>query len=221
MTNYRSTEESLVLSPRMEKVHANILTRLKNRNDREGTGTAEVGADGKNPFLDVFMENPDAPYVICLAKEAGISTCVETSGYADPAKFREAAAYVDTFLFDYKATGEDMHRMLCGVGQERILGNLAALDELGGTAVLRCPIIPEVNDNAEYFAYVAELANSLEHLLEVHLQPYHATGLSKARDIGVSDVFTAENYDASAFKERIRNELLPIITKSVSQKVVL
>lgn len=67
MTNYRSTEESLILSPRMESVHSDVLTRLKPRNIREGTGTAECGADGKNPFLDVFMENPKAPYVINLA----------------------------------------------------------------------------------------------------------------------------------------------------------
>ena len=68
MTNYRSTEESLVLSPRMEKVHADILPRLRDRFSRENTDTAEMGPDGKNPFLDVFVENPDAPYVICLAK---------------------------------------------------------------------------------------------------------------------------------------------------------
>lgn len=68
MNDYRSTAETLVLSDRMESVHADVLARLKPRNARESTSTAECTPDGRNPFLDVFMENPDAPYVVKLAK---------------------------------------------------------------------------------------------------------------------------------------------------------
>lgn len=65
--NYRSYTEKLIPSERMERVHADVQIRLKNRDDREGTNTAEMGTDGKNPFLDVFMERPNDSYVICLA----------------------------------------------------------------------------------------------------------------------------------------------------------
>lgn len=67
MEHVRSSEEKIVFSPRMEKVRDQVLSRLKPRDTREDTFTAETEADGKNPFLDVFEEMPDAPYVICLA----------------------------------------------------------------------------------------------------------------------------------------------------------
>lgn len=139
-----------------------------------------------------FMQADFAIALFRLAKEAGISTCVETSGYADPAKFREAAAYVDTFLFDYKATGEDMHRMLCGVGQERILGNLAALDELGGTVVLRCPIIPGLNDIPSHFDGIARVAREHACVREVQLEPYHRLGISKAKQLGTAAAYEGQ-----------------------------
>ena len=67
MKDYTCVSEKLVLSARMEKVHANILPRLQKRDDREDTRCSEVDTGGNNPFLDVFMENRDAPYVINLA----------------------------------------------------------------------------------------------------------------------------------------------------------
>ena len=67
MLDYTSTTEQLVLSERMERVYKDILPRLHNWEAREGTKCSELSPDGKNPFLDVFMENPDTPYVINLA----------------------------------------------------------------------------------------------------------------------------------------------------------
>ena len=63
----RDCEEKLVLTHRMEKVHENILPRLRKRDLREDTYINEVDTEGKNPFLDVFLEMKDEPYVIKLA----------------------------------------------------------------------------------------------------------------------------------------------------------
>ncbi len=67
MNNYRSTEEKLVFSPRMERVYKDVLTRLKGNRDREGTETSPVEPEGRDPFVDVFEEMPDAPLVIAQA----------------------------------------------------------------------------------------------------------------------------------------------------------
>ncbi|MBQ7500974.1 MAG: hypothetical protein IJT91_08775 [Clostridia bacterium] len=67
MHNYFSTTEHLEFTPRIEKAYKEILPRLRNNREREGTITSPASAEGKNPFIDVFMENPDAPYVINLA----------------------------------------------------------------------------------------------------------------------------------------------------------
>ena len=56
MKDYTSITEKLVLSPRMEKVHEAILPRLQKWENRENTRCCELDTDGKNPFLDEFMD---------------------------------------------------------------------------------------------------------------------------------------------------------------------
>jgi len=67
MRDYRSTEERLAFTDRMQLVKNDIHTRLKCRNDREGTQIEPVSTHGLNPFADEFEEHTDAPYVINLA----------------------------------------------------------------------------------------------------------------------------------------------------------
>ncbi len=73
MMDYRSTNEKLVFSLRMVKVKENILTRLKPYEIREGTKTSPAKAEGKNPFVDVFRNNPHVPYIINLANAITLS----------------------------------------------------------------------------------------------------------------------------------------------------
>ncbi len=67
MTAYRSTSEPLLFTPRMARVHAQVLTRLRPRDPREGTWTSPASPEGKNPFADEFREHPERPYLINLA----------------------------------------------------------------------------------------------------------------------------------------------------------
>lgn len=131
------------------------------------------------------------------AKDAGISTCIETSGYADPAKLAEAAKYVDLFLYDYKATGDEMHLRLCGVNQRKILDNLALLDSLNARVILRCPIIPGANDIPEHIGGIADTAAAYACITEVQLEPYHRLGVSKAEKLWQTEIFDTETPDKS------------------------
>lgn len=118
------------------------------------------------------------------AKEQGLYTCVETCGQAKSEIVEEAAKYTDDFYFDYKATGEAMHKKLCGVTQTVILSNLAKLDSLGGKVTLRCPIVPGKNELREHIIGIAETAGKYSCIKEVHLEPYHRLGVSKSEKLG-------------------------------------
>ena len=118
------------------------------------------------------------------AKEQGITTCIETCGQAKSEIIREAAKYTDDFYFDYKATGDEMHKKLCGLPQTIILENLAILDELGARVTLRCPIVPGENDVPGHIAGIAEIAGKYPCITEVHLEPYHRLGVSKSEKLG-------------------------------------
>ncbi|MBQ4563916.1 MAG: glycyl-radical enzyme activating protein, partial [Lachnospiraceae bacterium] len=126
------------------------------------------------------------------AKKEGIHTCVETSGFASEKVIGEIASYTDCFLFDYKATGEDAYREFCGVSQAPILRNLAYLDRLGAEAILRCPIIPGLNDTDMHFEGIADIALRFACIKEIHLMAYHRLGISKAEQLGVAVKYEGE-----------------------------
>ena len=122
---------------------------------------------------------------------------MESCGYTSPDKLRAVAPYVDLFLYDYKETDSARHKEYTGVPNERIIENLRMLDGMGCKSVLRCPIIPTLNDRDDHFAGIAALANSLSNVTEINIEPYHPLGSGKAamlgRDYALSDLtFPAE-----------------------------
>ena len=117
-------------------------------------------------------------------KEKGLQICMETCGFADSEKYKAVAPYVDIFLWDYKLTSPELHKKYTGVDNELILKNLFMLDEMGAKTVLRCPIIPTVNDTEEHFEGIANTANRLKNVLEVNVEPYHPLGKGKSEQLG-------------------------------------
>ncbi len=120
------------------------------------------------------------------AKEKGLHTCIETSGFADWADVEALIPYVDLFLWDVKETDAALHKQYTGVDNARILENLHRLDAAGAKMVLRCPVIPGCNDRAGHFAAIAALANSLQNVQRIDVEPYHPLGSSKSAAIGES-----------------------------------
>ena len=118
------------------------------------------------------------------ARQRGLHTAMETCGYAPAEHYRQVAPYVDLFLFDYKVTDPEQHRQYTGVTIERILENLRLLDSLGAKTVLRCPIIPGINDTVDHFAGIARTAESLVNIQGVDIEPYHPLGQSKSNLLG-------------------------------------
>jgi len=144
------------------------------------------------------------------AKEQGLHTCMETCGFASAEHYRAVAPYVDIFLFDYKETEPARHKEYTGVDNELILRNLHMLDDMGCNIVLRCPIIPTLNDRSEHFAGIAQTANSLRHVLEINVEPYHPLGSSKAerldQDYPLKELTFPEETTVSAWMQTIAEQ---------------
>jgi pyruvate formate lyase activating enzyme len=115
-----------------------------------------------------------------LAKEKGLHTCMETCGYAREEDYRKVAPLVDIFLFDYKETTEEKHKEYTRVSNKLILSNLRMLDDMGCTIILRCPIIPTLNDRPDHFDGIAKIADELKNIQEINIEPYHPLGKGKA-----------------------------------------
>lgn len=119
-----------------------------------------------------------------LAKEQGISVCVETSGAVPFSVFERILPAVDLFLFDIKETNPSNHLHYTQVKNDLPLSNIQKLDSLGVSVIMRCPIVPGVNDRQDHFEALAKLYTSLAHAREIQLMPYHRLGQGKTTRFG-------------------------------------
>jgi len=123
--------------------------------------------------------------LLFTAKNAGIHTTVDTSGYASRDHFAEILPATDLFLYDYKVTDPAMHKDLTGVSNELILGNLEYLYHKGAKIILRCPLIQTVNDGQKHLRAIANLREKYPKLEGIEIMPFHNMGRKKAREIGL------------------------------------
>lgn len=122
--------------------------------------------------------------LLSVAKQNGIHTCVETCGFAKTEDILKIAGLTDIFLYDWKITDEKLHEGYTGVKNGLILENLRQIDAVGAKTILRCPIVPGVNDTDEHFQGIADIANALKGILAIEIEPYHPLGSNKYRKLG-------------------------------------
>ena len=115
----------------------------------------------------------------------GLHTCVDTCGYCDWSLLEQMLPLVDLWLFDFKESDPARHRDCTGVPNERILENLRRLCASGVRLVLRCPIIPGLNDRDDHFEAIRRLAAELD-IPQVVLLPYHGFGDGKVERFGLT-----------------------------------
>ena len=139
------------------------------------------------------------------AKDAGLHTAVETSGFAPWERINELLPLVDLWLWDVKAVPEK-HEKLTGVPAQPILENLKKLDQSGASIMLRCPLVPGINDEDVALNHIADLANTLKNVQRIDLEPYHPMGEGKSRNLGRQDVFHAQ-FASDADKKRWCEEI--------------
>jgi len=113
---------------------------------------------------------------------------------------------VDLFLVDYKLTDEKKHREYTGIDREPVVKNIGLLHDSGAKMLLRCPIIPGVNDDDGHFAGIAEMTKRCPDSLGAELLAYHNLGVSKADRIGVEyEQFETPGSGAlESWKEKVR-----------------
>lgn len=124
--------------------------------------------------------------LLSLAKAAGIHTCIETSGFAPVHRWRRIKENTDLILFDFKESDPGNHLLYTGVRLNIILNSLFELERLGAPVILRCPLIPGMNDRTDHLHAIAALAGKLRNITEINIMPYHPMGKSKSHRIGKS-----------------------------------
>jgi glycyl-radical enzyme activating protein len=119
------------------------------------------------------------------AKALNINTCIETSAFAGKDIFERLLSLVDYFYIDYKMTGDHRHKEHTGISSFRVFENIELLNRFKANVVLRCIIIPGINDYNEHFKAIALLSQKYESISQVHILPFHRYGEQKYKQIGL------------------------------------
>ncbi len=169
-----------------EEVIADIL-KDKPFYDNSGGGMTVSGGEPLMQFEFVRR-------LLKQAKKHGVHNCLDTCGFAPVEHYLELLPAVDLFLYDLKETDPARHEEYTGVPLQPILDNLLALDNTGAAIILRCPVIPGLNDREEHFRAIAAIAGKLNYVREINLMPYHPLGESKLKRLGKSSCLNGQSF---------------------------
>jgi pyruvate formate lyase activating enzyme len=144
--------------------------------------------------LTISGGEPTAQWDFCrdllqAASAEGIHTCLDTCGHGPEERFAALAPLVGLFLWDIKATdtaaAPRLHEALTGVPAAPILRNFRRLYADGAAILLRCPLVPGVNDTPAHLEAIARFACDYPRLAGVEVLPWHPAGLGKFDRLGI------------------------------------
>ena len=120
-----------------------------------------------------------------VARDEGVHTSLDTSGYAPWRVLEEVLKFTDLVLYDLKQMNSGVHRALTGVPNELIVENLRRLDGHGIPLWIRIPLIPGRNDGDANFHAMGELLSGLANVERVEILGYHRLAESKYERAGM------------------------------------
>ena len=113
-------------------------------------------------------------------RQAGIHTCIETSGCAPESALKEVLPYTDYILYDLKHMNSEKHRRYTGQPNDLILSNAKTTVASGVEVLFRMPLVPGINDDPQNIKETAEFLHGLgDNALRIELMPYHRLGKGK------------------------------------------
>jgi len=118
----------------------------------------------------------------CKSRE--LHTAVDTSGHLPSELLARADGLVDLYLFDLKTLDDSKHRDFTGVSNGLIIENLCRLVKHRNRVVVRVPVVPGFNDDIDEAGRLGQFVEGLPGVDEVHVLPYHRSGIEKYRRLG-------------------------------------
>lgn len=134
---------------------------------------------------EVLMQPAFAARLLRGAKEWGVHTALDTSGYLGANASEAMLADVDLVLLDVKSGIEETYQRVTGRPLEPTLAFGRRLDALGIETWIRFVLVPGLTDAPENVEAVASYAASLGCVSRVEVLPFHQMGQDKWDALGL------------------------------------
>ncbi len=147
----------------------------------EESGGGVTFSGGEPLCQDVFLVE-----CLRLCRAAHIHTCVDTAGAVVVPHLEEICRYTDLFLYDIKTMNRRKFREYVGECFDEVCRNLKTIVNSGNRVIVRIPVIPGFNDDAESIYEIITYLQTFPVVQEVNLLPYHRTGADKYKRLGMT-----------------------------------
>ncbi len=134
---------------------------------------------------EVLQQPAFAARVLRGAKEMGIHTALDTSGFLGRNATDAMLSDVDLVLLDVKAGDEDTYRRVTGRALAPTLEFGRRLDEAGIETWIRFVLVPDLTDDPSGIEAIADYAASLACVTRVEVLPFHQMGRDKWSALGL------------------------------------
>ncbi len=154
------------------------------------------------------LTQPDfAIALLKTAKERGINTAMESTGFADFSVISRYLPYLDLYLMDIKHMNSAKHKEFTSQPNELILENAKKITDAGTRLIVRTPVIPTFNATKEEIGEIAKFASSLKGVTQMHILPYHKIGTDKYK--GLNRDYSLTGIEPPS--KELMNELLEVV----------
>lgn len=148
--------------------------------------TGGLTATGGEPM----MQLEGLTELFTLAKEAGIHTCLDTSGIYFPADgitsdMEKLINVTDLVMLDIKHIDSEEAKKLTGFGNENAIAMARYLDGIGKPLWIRHVVVPGYTMDEGELRGVGEFMRTLGNIEKLEVLPYHSMGKVKYDNLGI------------------------------------
>lgn len=120
------------------------------------------------------------------AKDEGIHTALDTSGFVGHKATDELLALTDLVLLDIKSFSPMTHKFTTGVCVDQTLKFAKRLDAMGKKVWIRFVLVPGLTDAEKNIDGLAEFVSTLGNVERVEILPFHKMGEDKYAKSGIA-----------------------------------
>ena len=169
------------LSAGTETDSASLLERIAHTAGFLRASHGGVTVSGGEPLMQAEF----AHAILHGAKELGLHTALDTSGFLEALLSDEMLGDIDLVILDIKSFDEATYREVTGGELAPTLRLARRLSDLGKRMWIRFVLVPGLTDDPQNVAGLARFVGTLSGVERVEVVPFHQMGRRKWEELGI------------------------------------
>ncbi|BDR53125.1 pyruvate formate-lyase-activating enzyme [Bombiscardovia nodaiensis] len=169
----------------------------------KATGGGITFSGGESMMQAAFVSR-----VFRAAKEMGVHTCLDTSGFLNKNYTDEMIQDIDLCLLDVKSGDEATYKIVTGGTLAPTIDFGKRLEDAGSKIWVRFVLVPGLTDSEDNVEKVAEVCEQFKGAIEhIDVLPFHQLGRPKWHEMRIPYPLEEKKGPSHALQDRVKNQL--------------